>query len=54
MSRKRSNKKREFLGKINPNLVRTRVCLSNKPVSHKDKKKLQKKYWGRKKPKFEE
>ena len=50
MSKKRNKKnKKEHLGTINPNLIRTRVCLNNKPIVHKNKRNLKKKYKGRKK-----
>ena len=54
MSKKRKKQKIETIGRINPNLIRTRVCLDNKPIVHKNEQKLQKKYWARKKSKKEE
>lgn len=50
MSNKKVTKK-QHLGRINPNLIRTRVNLNNKPIVHKNRKKLKDKYKARKKVK---
>lgn len=55
MSKKRRpKKKKQLIGRINPNLIKTRVPLRNDTIPHKNKKKLRNKYWGRKKTKDEE
>lgn len=52
MGRKRNKKnKKEFLGRIDPNLIKTRVNLDNKPIVHKNRKKLKDKYKARRKVK---
>lgn len=40
--------KKEHLITINPNTISTRVCLDNKTLVHKDKKKQKSKYKCRK------
>lgn len=46
--------KKQYIGRINPNRIRTRVCLFNKTVPHKNKKKDRYKKFARKKIKEED
>lgn len=46
--------KKEYLGTINPNKIPVRVCLDNKTVLHKNKKRENYKYKGRKKVNYKQ